>query len=75
MENLTYHNAPYYLKCQGYGWKGRFYNYWMPCYILKDMGEDRCKILVFGYRHHNDHATLRLKRIRYVPKTRLTKRL
>jgi hypothetical protein len=42
----------------------------MRCTLIKDMGDGRAKIVVFGDRNwrNKDHV----KRIRYVPKCRLS---
>lgn len=45
------------------------YRYYMPCLILKDMGHQRLKIVVFGDRYWSGREGR--KRIRYVPKRRV----
>ena len=44
-------------------------NYWMDCIILKEMPNNRLKILVFGDRYWKYHDDK--KRIRYVDKSRI----
>ena len=43
--------------------------YTMRCHVLKDMGDDRLKILVFGERYWKDKEDI--SSIRYVPKGRV----
>jgi len=62
-------NATHYLMCShcmGQHCK----DYVMRCIILKDMGEERVKVVVFGERNWRNKE--HIKRIRYVPKWRLS---
>lgn len=78
MNELTYENATHLLQCaHQVGWrKGMIPNarreYTMRCHILKDMGDGRIKILVFGER--NWKGKEHISHVRYVPKSRLTRR-
>jgi len=71
MNNLTAANATHHLMCaHAIGPKYRM-EYIMRCHILKDMGDGRVKVLVFGERNwkHKEH----ISRIRYVLKERIIK--
>lgn len=45
------------------------YDYWMDCIILKEMPNNRLKILVFGERYWKGHDDK--KQIRYVDRYRV----
>ena len=67
--NKGLHNSTHLLKCtHRIGRNG--YEYHMACNILKDMGDGRFKIEVFGDRAWGGDK----KRIRYVDKHRLLRR-
>jgi predicted amidophosphoribosyltransferase len=68
VESLSVNQATHYLRCShciGPNEK----HYVMRSVVLKDMGDGRVKLLVFGERNWagRDH----IKKIRYVPKTRI----
>ena len=71
MDDLTYDNATHLLKCAHAIGLNR-YNYTMHCHILGITKSHMCKILVFGDRYwkYKEHV----KKVRYVPKWRLTSR-
>ena len=54
--------------CHAFNEKSR-YDYWMDCIILKEMPNNRLKILVFGDRYWKYHDDK--KQIRYVDKYRV----
>ena len=61
-------DATHFLECSHcIGRNGK--TYFMPCKILKDMGDGRWKIKVWGDRYWLD--TYHLSRIRYVNKNRV----
>lgn len=66
--HLTFEGATHRLRCRHTQGRG-VTDYWMACYVLKDMGDGRYKILVFGERYWKDRP--RLRRIRYVQKSRV----
>ncbi len=72
MEEKTYENATHFLSCRhAIGLHG--YDYTMRCHVLKNMPDGyRVKILVFGDRYWKGKEHIR--RVRYVDRTRLTKR-
>lgn len=45
-------------------------DYYMRCLFVKDMGDGRAKVIVFGDRYWQN--TEHVRRVRYVPKWRLT---
>lgn len=64
----TIGNATHLLKCRhciGYNKQ----DYYMGCLVLKDMGGDRLKVLVFGERNWKNRE--HIKRIRYVDSHRV----
>lgn len=71
MDNLTSENATHLLSCVHAIGLLRM-EYRMHCHVLKDMGDGRLKILVFGER--NWKGKEHISRIRYVPKWRITNR-
>lgn len=66
--DLMVNDATHKLACSHIIGSNRM-NYTMPCLILKDMGDGRVKLLVFGERYwiNRDHT----KRVRYVSKNRI----
>ena len=48
------------------------YDYWMDCIILKEMPNDRLKILVFGERNRKGYDDK--KQIRYVDRYRVVEK-
>lgn len=67
----TAYNATHWLRCTHSLNSISKIHYHQPCHVLKDMGDGRKKILVFGDRHTGQ---LHKSRIRYVPAGRLIKR-
>jgi len=63
--------ATHKLSCKHCMNRHQTYRYYMPCLILKDMGHQMLKIVVFGNRYWS--GTEEYKRIRYVPKWRVSK--
>lgn len=65
---FTVNDATHDLRCSHCIGNNRF-TYHMDCLILKDMGDGRVKLLVFGERYwiNRDHT----KRIRYLPEWRI----
>ncbi|MEQ1545987.1 hypothetical protein [Methyloglobulus sp.] len=57
-------DATHWLYCQHCFGRGRIKYYRMPCVLLKQINDDRAKVLVFGDRYWagRDHV----KRVRYV---------
>ena len=68
---LTRDNATHYLRCHQCQSRSRI-TYHMHCHVLKDMGDGRVKIRVFGNRNWN--YDLDTSRIRYVDKSRVSKK-
>lgn len=68
VEQFVSADATHYLRCSHCLGLNRF-DYQMKCLPLKDMGDGRMKLLVFGERYwiNKDH----IKRIRYMPKWRI----
>lgn len=66
--DLTVKDATHDLRCSHTIGNNRM-DYTMDCLILKDMGDGRVKLLVFGDRHwiNRDHT----KKIRYLPEWRI----
>ena len=60
------------LSCRHACNSGSGFDYLMECLILKDMPNDRLKILVFGERYWRGYD--RKKRVRYVDKSRVKPR-
>lgn len=78
MNELNYENATHLLSCaHQMGWRNGKPNgrreYSMRCHIMKDMGDGRCKILVFGERDWKGKE--HISHVRYVLKSRLTRRV
>ena len=68
MERLKIKDATHRLSCRhAIGLSGL--DYYMDCIILKEMPNDRLKILVFGDRYWKGHDDK--KQIRYVDKFRV----
>lgn len=65
---LTVKEATHVLKCSHTIGSNRM-PYTMDCLILKDMGDGRVKLLVFGDRYWINRDFT--KRIRYMPKSRI----
>ena len=63
-------DATHNLSCRHSQNSRQHYDYWMDCIVLKEMPNDRVKIVVFGERYWKgrDFKT----RIRYVDKSRVT---
>lgn len=70
MSDLTHGNATHGLRCVHAIGKSRS-SYLMRCHILKDMGDGRVKVKVFGDRNwkNSEH----ISRIRYVEAGRVIK--
>ena len=66
--NYTVEDATHRLQCSHVVGRNRI-NYTMPCLILKEMGDGRVKIMVFGDRNWKGKDDK--KRIRYISKDRL----
>jgi hypothetical protein len=62
-------DATYYLHCSHCQGSSRK-EYWMKCIILKDMDNERLKVLVFGDRNWRDRE--HIKHVRYVDKYRVS---
>ena len=71
MDNLTSENATHLLSCAHAITLNRM-EYKMHCHVLKDMGDGRVKILVFGERNWKNKE--HISQIRYVSKGRITMR-
>lgn len=69
-DKLTSKNATHLLSCAHAIGRSRM-EYTMRCHVLKDMGNDRVKILVFGDR--NWKGKEHISQIRYVAKWRIMK--
>ena len=69
IENLERKDATHKLSCRHAVNSRSGYDYYMDCIILKEMPNDRLKILVFGERNWKgkDH----IKKIRYVDNWRV----
>lgn len=72
-ENLTYKDATHKLSCAHQINPSNRNEYFMPCIILKELPNNRAKILVFGDRRIKIERCGHKKRIRYVFKDRLVK--
>lgn len=70
----TYKDATHRLKvAHQINNRGNRREYSMPCIILKELPDNRVKILVFGYKTTKTELCNGAKRIRYVSKDRLIK--
>ena len=72
MDELTYKDATHNLLCVHQYNKHSRVEYHMKCLILKEMPNNRAKVLVFGDRRRKVEFTEGKKRIRYVDKINLT---
>lgn len=73
IDSLKIEDATHRLECShAFNIKSR-YDYTMDCIILKEMPNDRLKILVFGDRYWKYHDDK--KQIRYVDKFRVKPKL
>ena len=69
IDNQERKDATHKLSCShAFNAKSR-YDYWMDCIILKEMPDNRLKILVFGERYWKHYKDKR--RVRYVDKFRV----
>lgn len=72
IESLKIKDATHRLSCSHVFCRKSKINYYMDCIILKDMPNNRLKILVFGERCIKGHDDK--KQIRYVDKWRVSRR-
>jgi len=72
MNKLTAKNTTHLLSC-AHAIANHRREYKMRCHILKDMGDGRVKILVFGERDWKGKE--HISHIRYIEKWRITSRL
>ncbi len=68
---LTYKDATHELECAHQINPKNRYEYHMPCIILRELPNNRAKILVFGDRRIKLEIPGHKSRIRYVSKDRL----
>ena len=66
--NIQIKDSTHKLSCKQGLCRGRI-DYWMACIVLKEMPNNRLKILVFGERYWKRHDDK--KQIRYVDKFRV----
>ena len=66
--NIQRKDSTHKLSCKQGLCRGRI-DYWMACIVLKEMPDNRLKILVFGERYWKRHDDK--KQIRYVDKFRV----
>jgi len=71
-EEISIKNATHKLSCRHATNSISGFNYLMECLILKEMPNDRLKIVVFGERYWIGYS--HKKRIRYVDKSRVKPR-
>ncbi|MBU0958829.1 MAG: hypothetical protein KKB31_02670 [Nanoarchaeota archaeon] len=72
IQELTYKEATHKFRVAHAIGTSRF-EYSMPCIILKELPNNRAKVLVFGYHTRKVELCDGAKRIRYVSKERLIK--
>ena len=71
-QEFTYKDATHYLSCAHQINPRNRNEYLMPCLILKELPNNRAKILVFGDRRIKIELCEGKQRIRYVSKDRLS---
>ncbi len=71
IDNLTYKDATHNLKCSHQYNRSSTVEYHMLCVILKELPDNRAKVLVFGDRRRKIELCEGKKRIRYVSRDRL----
>lgn len=70
--DFTVNDCTHNLRCvHQINWGSRK-EYDMPCIILKELPNNRAKVLVFGYKTTKTEFTNGARRIRYISKDRLT---
>jgi len=71
IDNFKRKDATHLLECSQCYCSTSRYDYFMECIILKEMPNNRLKILVFGDRFWDRPGDNEKKRIRYVEKYRV----
>jgi len=71
-QEFTYKDATHYLSCAHQINPRNRNEYHMPCIILKELPNNKAKILVFGDRRIKIELSGHKKRVRYVSKDRLS---